>query len=324
MRAIRVHAFGGPEAMQLEELPDPTPGPNEVRLRIHAAGVNFIDIYQRSGQYPNPLPFAPGLEGAGTVEALGPGVTEVKAGQRVAWARVSGSYATHAIARPELLVPLPDALSFEQGAAAMLQGMTAHFLSASAFPLGIGHTAVVHAAAGGVGQLLLQLAAQRGAHTLGVVSTPAKAETARAAGATEVALAGGDWVAAARALTGGKGADVVYDGVGKDTFLRSIDALAPRGMMVLYGQSSGPVAPFDPQLLNQKGSLFLTRPSLHHYTATRPELLARAAEILGAIAEGRLKLAIERRYPLAEARQAHADLASRKTQGKLVLDLATA
>jgi NADPH2:quinone reductase len=320
MKAVRVHEPGGPEKMRLEELPEPQPGSGQVRVRIGAAGVNFIDIYQRSGQYKVGLPYALGLEGAGVVEALGPGVEGLAVGDRVAWNGVSGSYATEALVPADKAVPLPQKLGFEEGAAAMLQGMTAHYLAYTTCPLMPGDRCLVHAAAGGVGLLLCQMAKACGAEVFGTVSTEEKAALAREAGADHLILyTRQDFEAEVRRLTGGQGVDVVYDSVGRDTFDKSLGCLRPRGMMVLYGQSSGPVPPFDCQVLNAKGSLFLTRPSLFHYVATRQELVERSGAVFGWIAEGRLRLRIGGRFPLAEAARAHEELASRRTTGKLLL-----
>lgn len=320
MKVVRVHQYGGPEAMQLDELPTPEPGAGQVRVKVEAAGVNFIDIYQRSGAYKGTLPLALGLEGAGTVEAVGPGVTEVRVGDRVAWKDVPGSYATHVLAPASSLVVLPEQLGFQEGAAAMLQGLTAHYLSHSTYPLKPGDVCVIHAAAGGVGQLLCQMAKMRGATVIATVGNEEKAQLARERGADHVIIyTQQDFEAEVKRLTDGKGVNVVYDSVGKDTFDRSLNCLAWRGYMVLFGQSSGAVPPFDPQILNAKGSLFLTRPSLGHYTATRDELLQRANDVLGWVVTGRLKLRIDRTYPLAEVAQAHRDLAARKTSGKLLL-----
>ncbi len=320
-RVIRVHAYGGPEAMQFDTVELPPPGRGEVRVRVEAAGVNFIDVYQRKGLYPaKAMPRPLGLEGAGVVEALGPEVAGFSPGQRVAWADVVGSYATHVNARAAVLVPIPDGIEAREAAAAMLQGMTAHYLARSTFPLGAGHTCVVHAAAGGVGLLLCQLAREAGARVIGLVSTAEKETLARAAGADEVIRVDRlDFEPEVRRLTGGRGVDVVYDSVGRDTFDRSLSCLRPRGLLVLFGASSGPVPPLDLQVLNAKGSLYLTRPSLGAYVATRDELLARAGEVLGAIASGRLALRIDSTLPLAEAAEAHRRLEGRKTAGKVLL-----
>jgi NADPH2:quinone reductase len=320
MRAIRVPQYGGPEVMRLEELPTPTPGEGQALVRLEAAGVNFIDVYQRSGLYKGALPVPLGLEGAGTVEAVGPGVTTVRPGDRVAWTGVPGSYATHNVVPADRLVTLPAGLDARAGAAAMLQGMTAHYLAHTTYPLKPGDACLVHAAAGGVGLLLCQMARRAGARVIGTVSTEEKARLAREAGAHDVILyTQQDFGAEVKRLTGGTGVQVVYDSVGRDTFDKGLDCLAPRGYMVLYGQSSGPVAPVDPQVLNAKGSLFLTRPSLFHYTATREELLYRAGEVLGWVRSGQLRLRIGATFPLAEAAQAHRDLEGRRTTGKVLL-----
>ena len=320
MRAIRVQQFGGPEAMELEELPTPKPGDGQALVRIEAAGVNFIDVYQRTGLYKNPLPYGLGLEGAGVVEAVGGGVTTVRVGDRVAWTGIPGSYATHNVVPADKLVTLPAGVDARAGASAMLQGMTAHYLAHSTYPLKAGDTCLVHAAAGGVGLLLCQMAKRAGARVIGTVSTEEKAKLAREAGADEVILyTRQDFEAEVKRLTGGKGVQVVYDSVGKDTFEKGFNCLAMRGCMVLYGASSGPVAPLDPQVLNAKGSLFLTRPSLFHYTATREELVKRAGDVLGWIQKGELKLRIGATFPLAEAAKAHQDLEGRRTTGKVLL-----
>jgi len=322
MRAIRVHAVGGAEVLVPEEIPAPSPGPKEALVRLSAAGVNFIDIYHRIGLYPLPLPFTPGNEGAGVVEAVGPDVTEVRAGDRVAYAMSTGSYAELAVVPVFRLVPIPDAVSFEAAAAVMLQGMTAHYLAHSTFPLAPGHQALVHAAAGGVGLLLVQMAKKRGARVLGTVSTEAKAEAARRAGADVVIrYTEEDFEAVARRETDGRGLDVVYDSVGKTTFDKSLRSLRPRGMLALYGQSSGPVPPFDPGELAKRGSLFLTRPSLAHYNLDRAELLARAGDVLSWMEKGELEVKIDRTLPLAQAKEAHRLLESRQTSGKLVLTI---
>jgi NADPH2:quinone reductase len=320
MRAIRIHEFGGPEAMRLDEVATPKPGDGQALVRIEAAGVNFIDVYQRTGLYKNPLPYGLGLEGAGVVEAVGGGVTSVRAGDRVAWTGVPGSYATHNVVPADKLVTLPPGVDARAGAAAMLQGMTAHYLAHSTYPLKRGDTCLVHAAAGGVGLLLCQMAKRAGARVIGTVSTEEKAKLARDAGADDIIFyTRQDLVEEVKRLTGGKKLQVVYDSVGKDTFEKGLDCLALRGYMVLYGASSGPVAPLDPQVLNAKGSLFLTRPSLFHYTATRDELVKRAGDVLGWIQKGELKLRIGATFPLADAAKAHRDLEGRKTTGKVLL-----
>ncbi len=320
MRAIRVHQYGGPEAMKLEEVPTPRPGAGQALVRIEAAGVNFIDVYQRSGLYKGELPVRLGQEGAGTVEEVGAGVTTVKAGDRVAWTGVAGSYATHNLVPADRLVTLPAGLDARSGAAAMLQGMTAHYLAHDSYRLKPGDACVVHAAAGGVGLLLCQMAKRAGARVFGTVSTEEKAKLAREAGADEVILyTRQDFEAEVKRLTGGKGVQVVYDSVARDTFEKSLNCLAPRGFMILYGQSSGPIGPLDPQILNAKGSLFLQRPSLVHHILTREELLRRACEVLGWIQKGELKLRIGATFPLAQAAEAHRQLEGRKTTGKVLL-----
>lgn len=320
MKAIQVFETGGPEKMQLAEVPRPMPGPGQALVRIAAAGVNFIDIYFRTGLYKSDLPVALGSEGAGTVEAVGAGVSEVAPGDRVAYAMVRGSYAQFALVPAWQLVKLPDNLDFQSAAAAMLQGMTAHYLTHSTYPLKSGDTCLVHAAAGGAGGLTVQMARMRGARVFGTVSTEEKARVAREAGAQEVILyTTQDFEAEVKRLTEGRGVDVVYDSVGASTFEKSLNSLRPRGLMALFGQSSGPVPPFDPTILNAKGSLFLTRPSLAHYCQTREELLWRAGDVLGWVASGALKLRIGGTYPLADAARAHRDLEGRKTTGKLLL-----
>ena len=320
MRAIRIQQFGGPEAMGLEELPTPKPGDGQALVRIEAAGVNFIDVYQRTGLYKNPLPYGLGLEGAGVVEAVGGGVTTVRVGDRVAWTGIPGSYATHNVVPADKLVTLPAGVDARAGASAMLQGMTAHYLAHSTYPLKRGDACLVHAAAGGVGLLLCQMAKRAGARVIGTVSTDEKAKLAREAGADDIIFyTRQDFEAEVKRLTGGKGVQVIYDSVGKDTFEKGFNCLAMRGYMVLYGASSGPVAPLDPQALNAKGSLFLTRPSLFHYTATREDLAKRAGDVLGWIQKGELKLRIGATFPLAEAAKAHQDLEGRRTTGKVLL-----
>ncbi|WP_017592424.1 quinone oxidoreductase family protein [Nocardiopsis potens] len=322
MRAITIDEPGGPEALRLTEADPPDPGPGEVAVDVAAAGVNFIDIYQRSGLYPMPMPLTPGVEAAGTVAALGEGVTGLAVGQPVGWTGEPGGYAERAVVRADRVVPVPEGVGAEQAAAVLLQGMTAHYLTHSTYPVREGDTVLVHAAAGGTGLLLVQMARLRGARVIGTVSTPAKEELARAAGADEVIRygePGTDVAAAVRGMTGGAGVPVVYDGVGASTFEASLGALRRRGMLVLFGQSSGPVPPFDPQRLNGAGGLFLTRPSLAHYTADRAELLDRAADVFGMVGRGDLEVRIGGRYPLAEAARAQQDLASRRTTGKLVL-----
>lgn len=320
MQAIRVHQFGGPEVLKLDEIPLPQPGPGEARVKLQAIGVNFIDIYQRTGAYKGALPLALGQEAAGVVDAIGAGVTEVKAGDRVAYASVLGSYAEYAIVPAARLVPVPEKITAEQAAAVMLQGMTAHYLTNSTFPLHSGNTALVHAAAGGLGLLVVQIARRMGAHVIGTVSTDEKAQLAKEAGAEHTILyTQQDFEAETKRLTGGKGVDVVYDSVGKTTFDKGLNCLRPRGYMVLCGQSSGAVAPLDPQVLNAKGSLFLTRPTLGHYIATREELLWRAGDLFKWMLAGELKVRVDKTFPLANVGQAHEYLASRQSKGKLVL-----
>jgi NADPH2:quinone reductase len=320
MRAIRVHAPGDADALVLDEVPDPQPGPEEAVVRLEAVGVNFIDVYHRKGLYPQPLPFTPGSEGAGTVAAVGPGVTSVKVGDRVASETLKGAYAERAVARAERLVALPNGVETRTGAALMLQGLTAHYLATSTYPLKPGDTCLVHAGAGGVGLLLTQIAVRLGARVISTVSTAEKEALARQAGAHDVIrYTERDFVAEVKRLTGGAGVQVVYDSVGRTTFDGSLDCLARRGMLVLFGQSSGPVPPVDPQILNRKGSLFLTRPTLAHYAATREELAARSAELLGWVADGSLKVRIGAEYPLADAAAAHRALEGRETTGKVLL-----
>lgn len=320
MKAIRIHQTGGPEALQYEDAPTPQPAAGEALVRLRAIGVNFIDVYFRTGLYKADPPFTPGMEGAGVVEATGSGVTHVKPGDRVAYAMCRGSYAEYASVPAWQLVPLPGELSFEQGAAAMLQGMTAHYLARATYELRPGDTCLVHAAAGGVGLLLVQIAKICGARVIGTAGTAQKAALAKSFGADEVILYNEqDFASEVRRLTGGAGVDVVYDSVGAATFEKSVESLRPRGMMVSYGNASGAVPPVAPLLLSQKGSLFLTRPTLAHYCAGRDELEMRSGEVLGWIAEGRLRLTMENSYALADAAQAHRDLEARKTVGKVLL-----
>ncbi len=320
MKAIQVKVPGGPEKMELVEVPKPAPGPKQALVRIAASGVNFIDVYFRTGLYRADIPIALGSEGAGTVEAVGADVAEVAAGDRVAYAMARGSYAEFALVPAAQLVKIPDSLDFQTAAAVMLQGMTAHYLTHSTYALKSGDTCLVHAAAGGAGGLTVQMAKMLGARVFGTVSTEEKARIARQAGADEAILyTQRDFEAEVKRLTGGRGVDVVYDSVGKTTFEKSLNCLRPRGLLALFGQSSGSVPPFDPSILNAKGSLFLTRPSLGHYVLTRDELLWRAGDVLSWIASGKLKPRIDRTYPLGEAAAAHRDLESRKTAGKLVL-----
>jgi NADPH2:quinone reductase len=320
MKAIRVNTPGGPEVLRYEDVPEPQPKAGEATVKIDAAGINYIDVYQRSGQYKLALPLTLGLEAGGTVTAIGPNVTEVKVGDKVAYTGVAGAYAQYAAVPSARLVGLPAGLTTRQGAAAMLQGLTAHYLACSTYPLKSGDTCLVHAAAGGVGLLLCQIAKMRGARVIGTVSTEEKAKLAREAGAAEVILyTKQDFEAEVKRLTDGKGLQVVYDSVGQTTFDKGFNCLAPRGMMALYGQSSGPIGPFDLQTLNAKGSLFLTRPSLNHHIITRAELLQRSEELLGWIRDGKLKLRTEFEFPLKDASEAHRALEGRKTTGKVLL-----
>ncbi len=320
MKAVRIHAPGGPEVLKYEDVPEPQPKAGEAVVKVDAAGLNYIDVYYRSGQYKAELPMTLGLEAGGTVTAVGPNVTEVRVGDKVAYTGVAGAYAQYAAVPAQRLVVLPAGVSTRQGAAAMLQGMTAHYLACSTYPLKRGDTCLVHAAAGGVGLLLCQIAKMRGARVIGTVSTEAKAKLAREAGADEVILyTTQDFEAEVKRLTSGRGVQVVYDSVGKTTFEKGFNCLAPRGLMALYGQSSGPIGTFDPQVLNQKGSLFLTRPSLVHHVATREELLQRAGEVLGWIRDGKLRLRTEFEFPLKDAAEAHRALEGRKTTGKVLL-----
>jgi len=306
--------------MELVDLPVPQPKPNEAVVKLAASGVNFIDVYHREGRYKAPLPFIPGQEGSGVVTAVGSDVKSVKIGDRVAWSGLLGSYAEYAAQPADRLVSIPPGVNDQQAAAAMLQGMTAHYLSHDTYPLKRGETALIHAAAGGVGLLLTQMAHNIGARVIATVSTDQKAKLAREAGADDVILyTQSDFEAETRRLTGGKGVDVVYDSVGKTTFEKGLNVLRPRGMMVLFGGSSGAVPPFDLVALSQKGSLYVTRPTLVNYIATREELVARSSAVFGMIASGKLKLRIEYTYPLAQAQQAHRDLEGRKTTGKILL-----
>ena len=322
MKSIHVNTPGGPENLELVEVPVPQPGPGQALVRIAASGVNFIDIYFRTGLYKSDLPITLGSEGAGTVESLGEGVTEVAPGDRVAYVMARGSYAEFAVVPAASLVKLPAHVGFQTAAATMLQGMTAHYLTHSTFPLKPGDTCLVQAAAGGTGALVVQMAKMLGARVFGTVSTPEKAAIARAAGADEVILyTQQPFDAEVKRLTAGRGVDVVYDSVGRTTFDQSLNSLRPRGTLALFGQSSGSVPPFDPNTLNGKGSLFLTRPSLGFYLLTREELLWRAGDVLNWLAQGKLKLRIDRTYPLADAASAHRDLEGRKTAGKLILTI---
>jgi len=320
MKAIRVHQHGGPEVMTLEDVPTPVPGPKQALVRLAVAGVNFIDVYFRTGLYKAETPTALGNEGAGVVEAVGPEVTEVAPGDRVAYAMARGSYAEYAVVPAAMLVKLPDAITFEQGAAGMLQGMTAHYLTQTTFPLKPGDNCLVHAAAGGAGLLIVQMAKALGTRVFGTVSTQAKAQLARENGADEVIrYTEQDFEQEVKRLTGARGVDVVYDSVGKTTFDKSLNCVRPRGLVALFGSSSGPVPPLDPQVLNAKGSIFLTRPSLAHHVLTREELLWRSRDVLNAVASGALRLRIDRTYPLAQVADAHRALESRATMGKLLI-----
>jgi NADPH:quinone reductase len=320
MKAIQIRQTGGPEVIELADLPVPQPKPNEAVVKILAAGVNFIDVYNREGRYKVPLPFVLGQEGAGVVSAVGSDVRDVAIGDRVAYTNVLGSYAEYAAVPSDRLVKIPDGVSEREAAAAMLQGMTAHYLAHDTYPLKKGETALIHAAAGGVGLLLVQMAHNIGARVIGTVSTEEKAKLARDAGADDIIFyTQSDFETGTKKLTDGKGVDVVYDSVGKTTFEKGLNVLRPRGMMALFGGSSGAVPPFDPIALTQKGSLYLTRPSIGHYIMTRQQLEQRAGAVFGMIRGGKLKLRIEHAYPLQQAAQAHRDLEGRKTTGKLLL-----
>jgi NADPH2:quinone reductase len=322
MKAIQVKQPGGPEAMQLVDAPVPQPGPGQALVKLAASGVNFIDVYFRSGLYQADLPVTLGSEGAGTVESVGPGAGDAAPGDRVAYAMARGSYAEYALVPAAQLVKIPGHVDFVTAAAAMLQGMTAHYLTHSTYPLKASESCLVHAAAGGAGGLIVQMARMLGARVFGTVSTDEKAAIARQHGVDEAILyTRQDFEAEVKRLTAGAGVDVVYDSVGKTTFDKSLNCLRPRGLMALFGQSSGPVPPFAPNILNAKGSLFLTRPSLVYYLRSRDELLWRAGDVLAWIDSGKLKLRIDRTYPLAEAAQAHRDLEGRRTAGKLVLTI---
>ncbi len=320
MRAIRIAEPGGTEVLCYEETPTPEPGAGEARVKIEAIGVNFIDIYHRTGQYAGKRPFTPGMEGAGVVDAIGAGVAEVKVGDRVAYAMQQGAYADYAVVPAWKLVPVPGNISTETAAAAMLQGMTAHYLCHSTYPIKAGDTALVHAAAGGLGLLVVQVAKRLGARVIGTVSTEEKARLAQQAGADDVILyTQVDFEQEVKRLTDGKGVNVVYDSVGKTTFDKSLNCLKPRGYMVLCGQSSGAVPPLDPQVLNAKGSLFLTRPTLGHYAADRAEILWRAGDLFNLIGGGTLRVVVDKTFPLAEAAAAHQYLESRQSKGKILL-----
>jgi NADPH2:quinone reductase len=322
MKAIRVSKPGGPEAMAVVDVATPACGPRQALVRVAVSGVNFIDVYFRTGLYPTESPAALGSEGAGTVEEIGAEVTAVAPGDQVAWAMSRGSYAEYAVVPADQLVKLPGGISFDQAAAAMLQGMTAHYLTRSTFPLKSGTACLVHAAAGGAGGLIVQMAKSAGARVFGTVSTAAKAAIARENGVDDVILyTEQDFEAEVKRLTGGRGVDVVYDSVGRTTFDKSLNCLRPRGTLALFGQSSGPVPPFDPNVLNGKGSLFLTRPTLAHHVLSRDELLWRANDVLGAVAAGTLRIRIDSVFPMANAADAHRALESRKTVGKLLLSI---
>ena len=320
MRAVVVHEYGGPDVLRVEQVPVPQPGPGQALVRLEAIGVNFVDIYKRTGLYPVKLPATPGEEGAGTVVATGPGVRDVAVGDRVAWASVSGAYAEYAVVPVERLVPVPDTVPLEVAAAVMLQGMTAHYLATSTYSLQHGDRCLVHAAAGGVGLLLVQIAKKRGAMVIGTAGSDEKAKIARDAGSDEVIVyTRQDFVQEVRRITEGRGVHVVYDSVGKTTFLPGLDLLVPRGMMVLFGQSSGPVDPIDPLILSRKGSLFLTRPTLASYILTRDELLSRARDLFEWIAAGDVHVRIGAKYRLKDAAEAHRALEGRRTTGKVLL-----
>ncbi|ADV65985.1 quinone oxidoreductase family protein [Deinococcus maricopensis] len=322
MRAVRVHQPGEASALVLDDLPMPVPGPGEARVKLTYAGLNFIDVYHRTGLYPLPLPAILGSEGAGTVDAVGAGVTDVRVGERVAFALHRGTYAEYAVVPTWKLLPVPDGVSDAQAAALLLQGLTAHALALSTVPLKSGNTCLVHAASGGVGLLLTQIARRQGARVLATVGSAEKAALARNAGADEVMLYRDvDFETEVQRLTAGAGVDVVYDAVGRDTFAKGLNVLRPRGTMVLYGAASGPVEPLDPQVLNQKGSLFLTRPTLGHYVATPEELRERAADLFAWLADGTLHLRIDRTFPLAQAAEAHRYIEARGTKGKVLLQV---
>jgi len=320
MKAVRVHQYGGPEVLKYEDVPMPEPGEGEARVKIEAIGVNFLDIYQRMGRYQGTAPFTLGQEAAGTVDTLGSNVTDVKPGDRVVYASVQGSYAEYAIVPAWRLVPIPSEVNAQHAIAVMVQGMTAHYLTHSTYPIKEGSTALIHAAGGGTGQLLVQVAKRCGARVIGTVSTEEKAALAREAGADEVILyTQTDFEAEVKRLTNNVGVDVVYDSVGKDTFDKSLNCIRRRGTMVLFGQSSGSVPPMDPQTLNAKGSLYLTRPYLGHYTADHAELMWRANDLFSWIAAGKLKVRIDKTFPLANAAEAHRYLESRQSKGKVLL-----
>jgi NADPH:quinone reductase len=320
MKAVRVHEPGGPERLIYEDVPAPAPAPEQVLIRLEAIGVNYIDVYFRTGLYKAPMPFIPGMEAAGMVDAVGEKVNDLKPGDRVVYAGVSGSYAEYAVVNSWQLAKLPDSVDFDRGAALMLQGLTAHYLAFSTYPLKSGETVLIHAAAGGVGLLLIQIAKRIGARVIGTVSTDEKALLAANAGADHIILyTQKDFEQEVKSITGGSGVDVVYDSVGNTTFYKGLNCLRRRGMMVLFGQSSGPVPPIDLNVLNQKGSLYVTRPGLPHYTANRDELLWRSGDIMKWASEGSLCVRMDRIYSLKEAARAHRALEARETAGKVLL-----
>ena len=322
MKSIQITTVGGPEVLKVSELADPTPGTGEVLIRVHASGVNFIDVYYREGKYKSPLPFIPGAEGSGVIQSLGEGVTDFSVGDAVAWYGPLGSYTELAVVKASIVMKVPEGVSLDTAAAIMMQGVTAHYLSHSTFQLKAGDTALVHAAAGGVGALLTQMAVAIGARVIATVSTPEKAQVAREAGASEVIMySESDFEVETKRLTDGKGVDVVYDGVGKTTFEQSLKCLRTRGLMALYGAASGPVPPFDLGRLSMMGSLFVTRPISLDYVKTREELTWRIDDLFRWVIEGKLKVRIDHSYPLDQAAQAHIDLEGRKTIGKLLLSM---
>lgn len=320
MRAIRVHEYGGPDVLHLEEIDMPEPGWGEARVMLKAAGVNFVDIYQRSGQYKMNLPYTPGREGGGIVDAVGPNVTDVAPGDYVVFAMHLGAYADYAIVPAWMLAPVPPGIDMMSATAAVLQGMTAHYLTHDTYPIKPGDTVLIHAAAGGTGLLLVQMAKMRGARVIGTASTEEKEQLARQAGADEIVrYAEQDFEAEVKRLTGGRGVDAVYDSVGRDTFLKSLNCLRPHGYLVLFGQSSGAVAPFDPQMLNHAGSVYLIRPSLHHYIRDRKEILRRTSDVYTWLGDGRLTVRIDKTFPLEDAADAHRYLEERQSKGKVLL-----
>ena len=320
MKSIKIQTCGSPDVLKIEEVPIPKPVAGQALVRLHAIGVNFIDVYHRTGLYKVALPFTPGMEGAGVVQSVGPEVTEVQPGDRVAYAMALGAYAEFALLPAWQLVKLPETIDFQTAAAAMLQGMTAHYLTQTTFPLKSGDTILLHAAAGGAGLMIIQMAKMQGAKVIGTVSTEEKAKWAREVGADEIVnYVRSDFEIEVKKLTGGKGVNVVYDSVGRETFDKSLNCLRPRGTLVLFGQSSGPVPPFDPNILAGKGSLFLTRPSLAHYASTREELLHRAGDVLKWASTGQLRIRIDKTFPLPQAPEAHRQLEGRLTRGKVLL-----